>query len=579
MAARRRRTDNGSTEQELVDAWRAGNSEAFDTIFRRHYGRLLRQAERRLGSRSEAEDAVQEAMERALRSAGGFGANGEYQIGAWLSRIVTNRCHDHGQRRAVEERALRQVSLDAARSESAPDPELLDMVEDAIADLPDSQREAFVLRVVDDLSYAELASTAGISRDNARARVHRARTAIRDHLAGAGVGVAGIFGLGRGFGGRPGGLFARARSARPGGRLGQSGVADVLTSPVVTNASMQAAPAVNLFGHGAPIVAGMVATIATVATLVAPSQPARPALSSVAVGAAAAAPSPTSDPHTMGAVQPATPGAQAAPAPSTTSTSTATSTTISTSITASRPAALASPAAAVSPMADWLSKALRPTVDASTSTTTANPMVAAPSGGAPAPACPWLDRPLSSLTAPPDPQATVVSTIQTAAYPLPTVGSTPSVGMVPAQIQSQLPSSTPANHASPSSASPSSTTPTTTSSDPATATGRPTPGPGSTVTTTVSPAVPVELTLQGCVAPVQSALVVRIWGLTAAPLLVEGGLVTTTSVGGTTGYVFRGKAFEADGSALPGLVGGAFVGQLTITEPDNTAQLSLAFLR
>ena len=80
-------------DRALIEAHCAGDEAAFPVIVGAHYRALLTQAHRRLGSRVEAEDAVQETFERAYR--GLCRVNGEYRIGAWLSRILANVCTDH----------------------------------------------------------------------------------------------------------------------------------------------------------------------------------------------------------------------------------------------------------------------------------------------------------------------------------------------------------------------------------------------------------------------------------------------------------------------------------------------------
>ena len=69
-------------DQALVEAHRSGDPEAFAEIVRLYYPMLLAQAERRVGSRAEAEDVVQEVFERALKAIDRFGG------GVPTSRLV-----------------------------------------------------------------------------------------------------------------------------------------------------------------------------------------------------------------------------------------------------------------------------------------------------------------------------------------------------------------------------------------------------------------------------------------------------------------------------------------------------------
>ncbi len=174
-------------DRALVAAHCDGDPHAFGAIVSDHYRVLLAQAERRLGNRVDAEDAVQETFERAFRAVCRFGHTGEFRLGAWLSRILSNVCNDHGGRAAAErgfsERVeLRDLDADDA-FERVSDPVVLRAVHDAIDALPSSQRDTFVLKEVDGLTYPQVADRLEITEDNARARVHRARAALQRSLA------------------------------------------------------------------------------------------------------------------------------------------------------------------------------------------------------------------------------------------------------------------------------------------------------------------------------------------------------------------------------------------------------------
>src|SRR5664280_267285 len=187
-----------ASDRALVEAHQQGDPEAFPTIVANYYGMLLTQAFRRMGSRAEAEDVVQEVFERAFRSFDRFG--GDCRIAPWLSRITSNVCADHGSRRSANVELGRRVSpRDAVDStdvgESISDPAVLASVRTAIDALPASQRQTFVLHEVGGLSYSQVADQLGISEDNARARVHRAKSTLRSKLDGVRGTLGGILAL------------------------------------------------------------------------------------------------------------------------------------------------------------------------------------------------------------------------------------------------------------------------------------------------------------------------------------------------------------------------------------------------
>jgi RNA polymerase sigma-70 factor (ECF subfamily) len=154
-----------------------------------------------VGNRFEAEDAVQEAFERSYRSLANFGA--DYRLRAWLSRIVANVCADHGARRIAETRMCEQLVGHDVPGEDAfegiSDPTVLGAVKSALAALPGSQRRCFLLREVGGLSYPEVADEVGISEDNARARVHRAKSTLRRSLHDVRGTLGALLGLPSGY--------------------------------------------------------------------------------------------------------------------------------------------------------------------------------------------------------------------------------------------------------------------------------------------------------------------------------------------------------------------------------------------
>ena len=173
-------------EQLLVRAHQAGDEHAFGQIVRSQHRALYAHAYSRLGSHEAAEDAVQDTLLRAYRALPSF--DGDLRLRAWLHRILTNVCHDESNRRR------RQIGLidklESLPVELAPDPieeavlhDTVRVMNEALAELPESYREALVLRYVDGLSFREVADVAGISEENARARVHRGRLALHKVLS------------------------------------------------------------------------------------------------------------------------------------------------------------------------------------------------------------------------------------------------------------------------------------------------------------------------------------------------------------------------------------------------------------
>lgn len=174
-------------DRTLVEQHRAGDPDAFRRIVLRHHRSLYANALRRLNDPVAAEDAVQDAFLRAFRSIERF--DGDYHLDAWLHRIVTNTCHDIGRRRGRDtrlfDRACTEVEVEAAPADEALDAMPRDQINHALDSLPETYREVLLLRFVEELPYADVAEKAGISEENARARVSRGRSMLKRMLTSA----------------------------------------------------------------------------------------------------------------------------------------------------------------------------------------------------------------------------------------------------------------------------------------------------------------------------------------------------------------------------------------------------------
>jgi RNA polymerase sigma-70 factor (ECF subfamily) len=171
-------------ERLLVEAHNEGDAAAFVSIVNEYSASLYAHAVMRLGESRAAEDAVQETFLRAYRAMPRF--NGEFHLRAWLHRILTNVCFDEGDRRRREGRTFERLSA-LADPTVPPADEMFDLdmefarreVASALASLPAAYREALELRYVEQLSFREVADVTGVTEENARARVHRGRAALR----------------------------------------------------------------------------------------------------------------------------------------------------------------------------------------------------------------------------------------------------------------------------------------------------------------------------------------------------------------------------------------------------------------
>ena len=177
----------GSSDAELVAAVLAGDVEAFSSLVRRHEDACVRFAVRMLGSRVDADDALQSAFMRAFR--GLRSCREPDRFGGWLYQIVINECRTFASRQRRRDLRFTPATNAIERavapgSEPEEDTDVGGHIESALGMLPAEQREAFLLKHVEELSYDEMAELTGISVSALKMRVKRACDELRDLLKG-----------------------------------------------------------------------------------------------------------------------------------------------------------------------------------------------------------------------------------------------------------------------------------------------------------------------------------------------------------------------------------------------------------
>jgi RNA polymerase sigma factor (sigma-70 family) len=164
------------SDEHLVRLFRAGREDAFEAIHERHRRRLHAVAARALRpSGGDAESVVQEAFLRAHRSL--RASDRPVELRPWLHRVVRNLCIDELRRtRTTVELHERGTSEDVYSTLSRRH-ELRGLIED-LADLPEQQRAALLMRELDGLSHEEVANVLEISPAASRQLVKRARNGL-----------------------------------------------------------------------------------------------------------------------------------------------------------------------------------------------------------------------------------------------------------------------------------------------------------------------------------------------------------------------------------------------------------------
>ena len=169
------------TDADVVHAVLDGRKELYGVLVRRYQDEMYRHAERMVGTPDEAADIVQAAFLKGFESLST--CRNPERVGGWLFRITANQCKDYLKNRRRSN--LRLDDVQALESESG-DPEdaaeqvqLGDRIRRALDGLAAEQREAFVLKHLEGLSYEEMSERLDASVSALKMRVHRAREELQ----------------------------------------------------------------------------------------------------------------------------------------------------------------------------------------------------------------------------------------------------------------------------------------------------------------------------------------------------------------------------------------------------------------
>jgi RNA polymerase sigma-70 factor (ECF subfamily) len=168
----------------LVRACQRGDIEAFEQIFRVYRNPVFRLAYRFTGNRDDAEDLTQEIFLKVFENIGSF--RYESSFATWLYRIAVNTCMNFQRDKKPAESLGVTDDLGSSVSPEAicERGELQRKIEAEIASLPNPLKIAFLLVVVEGMTYREASEILGLSVDALRMRVSRARQILREKLKG-----------------------------------------------------------------------------------------------------------------------------------------------------------------------------------------------------------------------------------------------------------------------------------------------------------------------------------------------------------------------------------------------------------
>ena len=181
-----------TSDEELVARATAGDQDAFAQLVSRWERPIYALAYRTLRREEEARDVVQDAFLRAYRGLKGF--KGEAKFSSWLYRITLNLCRDwmRKERRAPVAQVPEGTDpLDLADQQAAPTESVEDLVarremsaavQLAMAELPEEQRLAIMLKEYHGLTFQEIAEMLDCPLSTVKTRLYQGLTVLRRRL-------------------------------------------------------------------------------------------------------------------------------------------------------------------------------------------------------------------------------------------------------------------------------------------------------------------------------------------------------------------------------------------------------------
>jgi RNA polymerase sigma-70 factor (ECF subfamily) len=180
-----------TTDAELIARHKRGDQAAFEQLVLRWDTRVLNLAYRLACDREEAREIRQIAFMRAYRGLAGF--NGDARFSTWLNRVVVNIWRDRVRQQIKRRRDPESGEPVPDRPETGalPCPSAVSeqreagrIVAEAVAALPDAEREVVALRHYQGLTFAEIAEVVDAPVSTVKTRMSRALVRLRGWLKG-----------------------------------------------------------------------------------------------------------------------------------------------------------------------------------------------------------------------------------------------------------------------------------------------------------------------------------------------------------------------------------------------------------
>ena len=172
-------------KHQLIEECRANNRKAQLKLYNSYCDGMFIVASRFLKNSAEAEDAMQEAFVKAFAKLHQY--SGEVTFGAWLKRIVINKCLDCLKAKKLEFVALNEQLVEKVEDEDAQDWQIDDgigigEVKAEIQELPEKYKYPLMLYLIEGYDHEEISEILKISQVASRTLVHRGKKKLQEKL-------------------------------------------------------------------------------------------------------------------------------------------------------------------------------------------------------------------------------------------------------------------------------------------------------------------------------------------------------------------------------------------------------------
>ncbi|MFP8882070.1 MAG: RNA polymerase sigma factor [Myxococcota bacterium] len=191
-------TESKATDDELVEAIRNADHDAFSRLYDRYFQRIYNFSYARLRNHADTEDVVQETFVSVFKSIDAY--RGESLLVSWIYGIARNTTNNHLRRNKTQRQRIEEARPDLMRapvSFAACSPEehlsfqrCTDVIQEQLDSVGEWQAQVFIMRHIQNMPIAEIAKEMSRSSDSVRSSLYRVKRmlveAVDPGLAGAG---------------------------------------------------------------------------------------------------------------------------------------------------------------------------------------------------------------------------------------------------------------------------------------------------------------------------------------------------------------------------------------------------------